>query len=71
VKYSYIGVQMGLAFVMLVAQDPHATTEFTVIRDRLVGILVGLFAMRYAFIWWTPDYIKGLKPASVARFAPI
>ena len=60
VKYSYIGVQMGLAFVMLVAQDPHATTEFTVIRDRLVGILVGLFAMRYAFIWWTPKYIRGV-----------
>jgi multidrug resistance protein MdtO len=71
VKYSYIGVQMGLAFVMLVAQDPHATTEFTVIRDRLVGILVGLFAMRYAFIWWTPKYIRGEEPTSAPRLSPI
>jgi multidrug resistance protein MdtO len=71
VKYSYIGVQMGLAFVMLVAQDPHATTEFTVIRDRLVGILVGLFAMRYAFIWWTPKYIRGIEHASAPRLSPI
>lgn len=71
VKYSYIGVQMGLAFVMLVAQDPHATTEFTVIRDRLVGILVGLFAMRYAFIWWTPKYIRGMEHVSAPRLSPI
>ena len=72
VKYSYIGVQMGLAFVMLVAQDPHATTEFTVIRDRLVGILVGLFAMRYAFIWWTPKYIRGEEPVvPTPRLIPI
>jgi len=71
VKYSYIGIQMGLAFVMLVAQDPHATTEFTVIRDRLVGILVGLFAMRYAFIWFTPKYIRGEELSSAPRLSPI
>lgn len=71
VKYSYIGVQMGVAVVMLIAQDPHATTEFTVIRDRLVGILVGLFAMRYAFIWWTPKYIRGIERASAPRLSPI
>jgi len=71
VKYSYIGIQMGLAFVMLVAQEPHATTEFTVIRDRLVGILVGLFAMRYAFIWFTPKYIHGVAPNTPPRLSPI
>jgi len=62
---------MGVAVVMLIAQDPHATTEFTVIRDRLVGILVGLFAMRYAFIWWTPKYIRGSEQASAWRLSPI
>lgn len=70
-KYSYVGLQMGIAVVMLIAQDPHATTEFTVIRDRLVGILLGLIAMRYAFVWWTPKYIRGLDPAPVSRFSPI
>jgi hypothetical protein len=64
-------MQMGLAFVMLVMQDPHATTSFTVIRDRLVGILIGLMAMRYAFVWWTPKYIRSLEPAPVERFNPI
>jgi len=71
VKYSYVGIQMGIAFVMLVAQNPHATTEFTVMRDRLVGILVGLFAMRYAFVWWTPKYIRGVEPAPAPRLSPI
>ena len=70
-KYSYIGLQMGIAAVMLIAQNPHATTEFTVIRDRLVGILLGLVAMRYAFVWWTPKYIRGLDPAPVSRLSPI
>jgi multidrug resistance protein MdtO len=71
VKYSYIGIQMGLAFVMLVAQEPHATTGFTVIRDRLIGILVGLIAMRYAFIWWTPKYIRGEDSRLAQRLSPI
>jgi len=70
-KYSYVGLQMGIAVVMLIAQDPHATTGFTVIRDRLVGILLGLMAMRYAFVWWTPKYIRGLDPVPVSRLSPI
>lgn len=70
-KYSYVGLQMGIAVVMLIAQDPHATTEFSVIRDRLFGVLLGLVAMRYAFIWWTPKYIRGLQPAPAARLSPI
>ena len=70
-KYSYIGVQMGIAVVMLIAQGPHATTEFTIIRDRLFGILLGLVAMRYAFIWWTPKYLRGREPAPAWRLSPI
>jgi multidrug resistance protein MdtO len=70
-KYSYLGLQMGIAVVMLIAQDPHATTEFTIIRDRLVGILLGLVAMRYAFVWWTPKYIRGVEPAAAPRLSPI
>jgi multidrug resistance protein MdtO len=70
-KYSYVGVQMGIAVVMLIAQDPHATTEFTVMRDRLFGILVGLFAMRYAFIWWTPKYIRRVEYSPAPRLSPI
>lgn len=70
-KYSYVGLQMGVAVVMLIAQDPHATTGFTVIRDRLVGILLGLMAMRYAFVWWTTKYIRGREPSPAWRLIPI
>jgi multidrug resistance protein MdtO len=70
-KYSYVGLQMGIAAVMLIAQDPHATTDFTVIRDRLVGILLGLLAMRYAFVWWTPKYIREGNAVSAWRLSPI
>ena len=70
-KYSYMGIQMGMAVVMLIAQGPHATTEFTVIRDRLVGILLGLIVMRYAFVWWTPKYIRGREPAPAWRLSPV
>jgi multidrug resistance protein MdtO len=70
-KYSYMGIQMGMAAVMLIAQEPHATTEFTVIRDRLVGILLGLIFMRYAFVWWTPKYIHAEKPVHDWRLSPV
>jgi multidrug resistance protein MdtO len=70
-KYSYMGIQMGMAAVMLIAQEPHATTEFTVIRDRLVGILLGLIVMRYAFVWWTPKYIHAEKPTPDLRLSPV
>ncbi len=70
-KYSYVGLQMGIAAVMLIAQEPHATTEFTVIRDRLVGIILGLVAMRYAFIWLTPKYIRGVGQDPAWRLSPV
>jgi hypothetical protein len=27
--------------------------------------------MRYAFIWWTPKYIRGIERASAPRLSPI
>jgi multidrug resistance protein MdtO len=48
-KVSYVGFQMGLAFYLTLLQDPHATTKLDPLRDRLVGIYVGILAMRFFF----------------------
>ncbi len=46
---SYAGWQIALAFYMTVLQDPHPTTKLDPIWDRLVGIALGILAMRAAF----------------------
>ncbi|MFZ4779703.1 MAG: hypothetical protein ACOYM3_30460 [Terrimicrobiaceae bacterium] len=53
-RISYAGWQIALAFYMTVLQDPHPTTKLDIIRDRWVGIFIGILAMRAAFVWWAP-----------------
>jgi len=53
-RISYAGWQIGLAFYMTILQDPHPTTKLDIIRDRWVGIFIGILAMRAAFVWWAP-----------------
>lgn len=48
-RISYAGWQIGLAFFMILLQSPHAESNLDVIRDRWVGILLGITAMRFAF----------------------
>ena len=48
-RISYAGWQIGLAFFMIILQSPHAETKLDVIRDRWIGILLGIAAMRFAF----------------------
>lgn len=48
-RISYAGWQIGLAFFMILLQSPHADTKLDVIRDRWIGILLGIAAMRLAF----------------------
>lgn len=45
----YAGLQMALAFYYVLLADPHITTDLDPIRDRLIGIFVGILAMRIAF----------------------
>jgi multidrug resistance protein MdtO len=51
-KFSYFGLQiaLALAFSMTVLQEPHATSKLDDIRDRMVGIFLGIIAMRFAFV---------------------
>ena len=53
-RISYAGWQIALAFYMTILQDPHPTTKLDAIRDRWVGIFVGILAMRAAFSWFRP-----------------
>src|SRR5690606_3066347 len=44
-KISYAGVQIGLAFTLTVLQGYGPTTDLSTAGDRIVGILVGNFAV--------------------------
>lgn len=55
-KVSYGGVQIGLAFTLTVLQGFGPTTDIDTARDRIVGILVGNFAVYIVstLIWPAP-----------------
>jgi multidrug resistance protein MdtO len=51
----YAGYQMALAIYYVLLADPHISTRLEPIRDRLIGIFVGILAMRIAFVWLAPQ----------------
>jgi multidrug resistance protein MdtO len=51
----YAGYQMALAIYYVLLADPHISTQLEPIRDRLIGIFVGILAMRIAFVWLAPS----------------
>ncbi|WP_439273450.1 FUSC family protein [Pseudochrobactrum sp. HB0163] len=55
-KISYAGVQIGLAFTLTVLQGFGPTTDMDTARDRIIGILVGNFAVYLisTLVWPTP-----------------
>ena len=55
-KVSYGGVQIGLAFALTVLQGFGPTTDMDSARDRIVGVLVGNFAVYLVstLIWPAP-----------------
>jgi multidrug resistance protein MdtO len=58
-RLSYFGVQVALAFYLINLQEFAVQTSLAVARDRVVGVLLGLFAM-----WLVFDQLWG-KPAAV------
>jgi multidrug resistance protein MdtO len=62
----YAGYQMALAVYYVLLADPHISTKLEPIRDRLIGIFVGILAMRVAFLWGSkttrPIHHKLLRP---------
>jgi multidrug resistance protein MdtO len=59
-RLSYFGVQLALAFYLIHLQEFAMQTSLSIARDRLVGIVLGLFMM-----WLVFDQLWG-APAAVA-----
>jgi multidrug resistance protein MdtO len=55
-RLSYFGVQVAVAFYLINLQEFKIQTSLAVARDRVVGILLGLFMMWLAFdrLWGAP-----------------
>jgi multidrug resistance protein MdtO len=82
-RISYFGVQMALAFYLVHLQAFRFETSLSIARDRVVGVLLGLFAMWLIFdqLWGHPAgvemrrvFVKNLRllaqlalPADVAH----
>ena len=66
-RIAYGGLQAALAFFMCIFQGFAPDTNFTTVRDRLVGIILGIVmsSLVYRFIW--PEHaVDGLR-ATLAR----
>lgn len=55
-RLAYFGVQLGLAFYLTALQDYSTPLSLTPPRDRLVGVMLGLFAMWLVFDHLWPTY---------------
>jgi multidrug resistance protein MdtO len=55
-RLSYFGLQVALAFYLINLQEFARQTSLSVARDRVVGVLVGLFMMWLVFdqLWGAP-----------------
>jgi multidrug resistance protein MdtO len=55
-RISYFGVQLALAFYLIHLQAYRFETSLSIARDRVVGVLLGLFAMWLIFdqLWGRP-----------------
>ena len=66
-RLSYFGVQLAVAFCLINLTEFKMQTSLTVARDRVVGILLGLFMMWLLFdhLWSTPAGLE-MKKAFVS-----
>jgi multidrug resistance protein MdtO len=62
-RLSYFGVQVALAFYLINLSDFRMETSLAVARDRVVGILLGLFIMWLVFdqLWGAPAAVQMKK----------
>lgn len=66
-RISYAGVQMNLAFYMCLLQHYDPPTDLDVIRDRVVGMLLGIVAVSFAFRYLWPEQAADRLRASLAQ----
>jgi multidrug resistance protein MdtO len=67
-RLSYFGLQLGLAFYLINLQEFTVQTSLAVSRDRVVGVLLGLFMMWLAFDQlWGATAAVGMKRIFIAN----
>ena len=54
-RISYAGLQIALAFFMCIFQGFAPDTEFHIIRDRVVGIVLGIVVTSIVFHYLWPE----------------
>jgi multidrug resistance protein MdtO len=59
-RLSYFGIQVALAFYLVNLGEFRIQTSLSIARDRVVGILLGLFAMWLVFdrLWGAPAIVE-------------
>lgn len=59
-RLSYFGLQLALAFYLINLQEFAMQTSLSVARDRVVGVLLGLFMMWLVFdqLWGSPAAVE-------------
>jgi multidrug resistance protein MdtO len=62
-RLSYFGIQVALAFYLVNLEEFRIRTSLSVARDRVVGILLGLFMMWLVFdqLWGAPAVVEMKK----------
>ncbi len=68
-RLSYAGWQMALAQFMMISTSFGPATELTVLRDRLLGILLGNIMMGMTFKYLWPE--KKSAPAALQQIVPV
>jgi len=68
-RLSYFGIQLALAFYLINLQEFKIETSLTVARDRVVGILLGLFMMWFVFDrLWSASTAVQMRRAFISLF---
>ena len=71
-RLSYAGMQIALAFFMGMLQTYSPANDLTVLRDRVVGILLGNVVMTLVFsVLWPESAITRLRSATAAALRNI
>jgi len=65
-RIAYGGLQIALAFYMCILQDFEPNQDFVKIRDRLVGIVLGIIVTTLVF-----RYLWPVHPTPPARVTPV
>ena len=66
-RIAYAGLQIALAFAMCVLQGLGPDTDFDTIRDRLVGILLGIAVTTLVFRFLWPERASDRMREALAR----